>query len=389
MIESFVSQYSPSLVTAELVSASAAMRLAATAAGQRAAHAAAARDAVFGTGFRGEVADGASISMSAARAELERRAGQLAAAGGLLEAAAGAQGALDEAAVFAAAQLHQRAVLWLNAMSRMLDLQLTRALLGLQGVEQNYDPLFHHDTEDIAALHARYAATVPAQTLAQVEAVGGTILEAGPASTTVMVGDTVAPERVITMVAGATTGNPEQLAGELDKARSIAQATGASVIVWQGYAPPKSVPLAVSPLNAQAGADDLSMFQAALEERWPTAQKTVVAHSYGTLLATTAAHEHGLLADDLWLLGSPGVAGVQASDLVLAGPESTVHVVDAAADPVQWLRHGPSAAVGASPSYPGWGGQRVDGVGGGHSDHFTDPAFISALNDRADPVKES
>ena len=185
------------------------------------------------------------------------------------------------------------------------------------------------------------------------------------------------------MVAGATTGAPAKLEGELAKASRLAQQTGAAVVVWQGYAPPRSVPRAVSPLRASAGADDLAMFQAALEERFPDAQKTVVSHSYGTLLATTAARDHGLIADDLWVLGSAGVAGEHVSELTLADEHATVHVVDSPQDPILLLRSGPSAVLGASPSYVGWGAQRVEGVRGGHSDYFTDPAFVSALQQRA------
>lgn len=381
--------YRPSLDAAELAAAAASVRLASADARSRAACAPAADAAIRGTGFAGVAADGASRSLLLLGAELDESAARLAVAAGLLEGAAAAQRALDEAAVFAALHAHRRVVLWLNSMSAMLDLQLTRALLGLAGPEQVHDPLFANADEELDALHARHVGTVPAATSALVEEAGGTILEAGPASTTVLVGDAIAPSRVITMVAGATTGNPAQLEGELAKARFLSEQTGAAVVVWQGYVPPPTVPHALSPLPAEAGADDLSMFQAALDERWPNAQKTVVAHSYGTLLATTAAHGHGLIADDLWLLGSPGVAGSQASDLVLAGPDSTVHVVDAHADPIQWLRHGPDAAVGYSPSYPAWGAQRVEGVRGGHSDYFTDPAFVSALQQRADPVRNS
>ena len=163
-----------------------------------------------------------------------------------------------------------------------------------------------------------------------------------------------------------------------------AAVAGAAVVVWQGYAPPPSLTDALSPHRAHAGADDLAMFQAALEERYPEAQKTVIAHSYGTLLATKTAKDHGLLADDLWLLGSPGVAGEHSSELTLAGPDSTVHVVDSPTDPILLLRSGPSAALGASPSYVGWGGERLPGVRGGHCDYFTDPAFVSALQQRTD-----
>ena len=296
---------------------------------------------------------------------------------------------LDEAARFAARHFHSRGVLWLNAMSMMLDLQLSQSLLGAAGKEQVYDPLFAHPDEDLASLDAKHAQTVPASTREAVAAAGGVFLEAGPSAATVIVGDAVDPDRVITMVAGATTGKPSQLAGELEKARYLSEQTGAAVVVWQGYAPPPLLTDAISPHRAEAGADDLAMFQAALDERYPDAQKTVVAHSYGTLLATKAASTHGLLADDLWILGSAGVAASHASELTLAGPEATVHVVDSPTDPILLLRSGPSAALGASPSYVGWGGEQVPGVRGGHCDYFTDPAFVSALQQRSDRATEN
>ena len=191
-----------------------------------------------------------------------------------------------------------------------------------------------------------------------------------------------------TSVVGVTLP-ASQLPGELEKARMLSEKTGAAVVVWQGYAPPPLLTDAISPHRAAAGADDLAMFQAALDERYPDAQKTVVSHSYGTLLATKAASTHGLLADDLWILGSAGVAASHASELTLAGPEATVHVVDSPTDPILLLRSGPSAALGASPSYVGWGGERLPGVRGGHCDYFTDPAFVSALQQRSDRATEN
>lgn len=378
-----MSAYCPALDAGELMQAAAALRLAAASVGARAREAAGAQEAVDATGFAGVAAEASRSTVLALGSDLDAHAAQLRTAAGLLDAAAAAQRALDQAALwFPGPRMHARMVAWLNAMSRLLDVRLAQALLGLDDLgvlEQDYDPLFAHPDQDFAALHSGYAKTVPAATVELVEAHGGQIVEAGPASTTVYLGDAVDPSRVITMVAGATTGKPEQLARELEKAQLIVERTGAAVVVWQGYAPPASVPRALSPLPAGAGADDLSMFQAALEERFPTAQKTVVAHSYGTLLATRAAHEHGLLVDDLWLLGSAGVAGNSVDDLTLAGPNSTVHVVDAHADPIRLLRHGPNAALGASPAHPDYGAQRVDGVRGRHSDHFTSPAFLSAL----------
>lgn len=375
-----ITTYAPALVAAELEAASVALRAAASAADRMGSEAAAARDAIAATGFRGPAADAAYDRCVACGADLDSHAQALAQAAALLATAARAQRALDEAAEVASRVAHSRTIVWLNAMSSLLDAQLADALGRLAGYQQNYDPLFAHPDEDLNALHARHASSLAPQTRHVVEDAGGLILEAGPASTTVMVGGgDIAPERVITMVAGATTGKPEQLAGELAKAQALHQATGAPVIVWQGYVPPPSVPRAISTASAAAGADDLSMFQAALEERYPDAQKTVIAHSYGTVVATRAATEHGLLADDLWLLGSPGVAGTHADDLVLAGPEATVHVVDARRDPILLLRSGPNAAMGASPSHPSWGADSHLWVRGSHTDHFSDPAFVTAV----------
>ena len=381
--------YSPRLDTSELSAAAAATRTAASGAQQRADQAASAVAVLAESGFKGPAFDASARKLSSYSSALNESADKLAWASKALLAAAQVQKELDDAATFLGTRDLSRGAVWLNAMSLLLDEQLSDALSTIAGKEQHYDALFAHPDEDLESLHARYAATVPASTLEAVEAANGIILEAGPAATTVIVGDAVDPARVITLVAGATTGKPSQLAGELDKARFLSEQTGAAVVVWQGYAPPPRLsPLLFKPFSTQrahAGADDLAMFQAALEERFPDAQKTVVSHSYGTLLATKAAHQHGLLVDDLWILGSAGVSGEHVSELTLAGPEATVHVVDSPEDPILMLRSGPTAAIGSSPSYIGWGGERVLGVRGDHTDYFTDPAFLSALQQRADP----
>lgn len=377
--------YKPALIASELFAAAAATRLAAESTRERAEHAPFSAAVIADSGFRGPAFEVSAARFADYGSSLSASAERLEQASVALVAAAALQQQFDEAAEFIGMYSHSRVVLWLNGMSMMLDLRLSRTLLGASGKEQDYDPLFDHPDESFESLHARHAQTVPASTLRAVENAGGVLLEAGPTASTVLVGDAVDPARVITMVAGATTGKPSQLPGELEKARMLSEKTGAAVVVWQGYAPPPLLTDAASPHRAHAGADDLAMFQAALEERFPDAQKTVVSHSYGTLLATKAAHQHGLLADDLWILGSAGVSGEHVSKLTLAGPEATVHVVDSPEDPILLLRSGPTAALGSSPSYIGWGGERVLGVRGDHTDYFTDPAFLSALQQRADP----
>ncbi|UIZ91968.1 hypothetical protein JZY91_09835 [Corynebacterium sp. CNCTC7651] len=378
--------YTPHLNPAELREAAAALDIAQRDVEARAAAARRAARDLAGTGFAGPAAANALSRTTELAGALDARAASMARMRMVLEAAAAAQQMLDLAAATALRYGHYRTVLWLNQLSLQLDTELARELNRARGA--GFQPLANSPGEDLHALSARHMATLPAATRGHVEAVGGLVLEAGPASTTVMVGDAVDPARIITMVAGATTGHPDQLAHELEKAQLIAQRTGATVVVWQGYQPPKELGRALSPASASEGSGNLALFQAALEERFPRAQKTVVAHSYGTRVATQAASEHGLLADDLWLLGSPGVAGRSVADLTLAGPDARVMVVDADRDPILALRSGPQGVLGASPSHEAYGAEVVPGVRGDHGAYFTDEAFLTALSQASHPERE-
>lgn len=369
--------YAPQLNPAELRAAADALGLAHREVAARADDARRAAAELAATGFAGPAADAAFRRTTALAESLDTRAASLVRMRMALEAAAAAQAMLDAAAETAVRYQHYRLIVWLNQLSLQLDTQLARELNRARG--EGFDALANHPGEDLHALSARHVAGLPASARAVVKDAGGLVLEAGPRSTTVMVGNTADPARVITMVAGATTGDPADLAHEVEKAQRIAARTGAAVVVWQGYQPPKEVGLAISPASASEGSANLALFQAALEERFPEAQKTVVAHSYGTRVATQAAAERGLLADDLWLLGSPGVAGESVADLTLAGPDAQVYVVDADRDPILALRSGTRGVLGASPSSAAYGAQVVGGVRGDHGAYFTDEAFLSAL----------
>ena len=71
------------------------------------------------------------------------------------------------------------------------------------------------------------------------------------------------------------------------------------------------------------------------------AHLSVVAHSYGSTTAALAAHDHGLDADELVLLGSPG-AGRAVDDVTDTGlGAGHVWVGAHSRDPVTWLgNHG-------------------------------------------------
>lgn len=346
------------------------------------ARATAATDAIgllTATGFAGPTAALAYAQLRQIAQALADNEEALASMARSMRVAAEAQQAIDLAARVAIALRQQRTILMLNAASVLLDSELARQLNRARAT--GFERLAANPDADLAELSARHLPTLPPITRDAVRDAGAVVLEAGPGSATVMVGDVEDPSRIITMVAGATTGRPEDFPAELEKAQRIAERTGAAVVVWQGYQPPVSVGTALSPASATEGANHLSVFQAALEERYPDAEKTVVAHSYGTLVATRAASQHGLLADDLWLLGSPGVDGRSVDDLALAGPDSQVYVVDADEDPILHLRSGGYGVLGgASPSSPAYGANVIEGVSGDHSAYFTDEAFLTALS---------
>lgn len=347
-----------------------------------AARATAATDAIgmlTATGFAGPTAALAYSQLHQIAQALADNEEALASMSSALRVAAEAQQAIDLAARVAIALRQQRTILLLNAASVLLDSELARQLNHARAT--GFNRLAANPDADLVELSTSHLSTLPPLARDAVRGAGGIVLEAGPGSATVMVGNLEDPSRIITMVAGATTGRPEDFPGELEKAQRIAERTGAAVVVWQGYQPPVSVGTALSPAAATEGANHLSVFQAALEERYPDAEKTVVAHSYGTLVATRAASRHGLLADDLWLLGSPGVDGRSVADLALAGPDAQVYVVDADKDPILHLRSGGYGVLGgASPSSSAYGANVIEGVSGDHSAYFTDEAFLTALS---------
>lgn len=131
-------------------------------------------------------------------------------------------------------------------------------------------------------------------------------------------------------------------------AAAVAPALAVATVVWLGYRPPRSVAAAPSSQLAQRGGpaldralDGLAAARAAPGAP-PPPRTTVLAHSYGTLVASRAAQAPGrLAADALVLLGSPGTEALTARSL--EAPE--VHGAWTPADPVSvcdWF--GPSPA---------------------------------------------
>lgn len=382
--------YHPSLIPHELRAAAATWRMMAVRAD---AHAAATRAAVIAlkaTGFAGPAADAAYARLEAYAEEFVRAAVRARRIADVLEFAAGQQQLLDEVARRAALHMadasHRALIIRLNLMSKQLDMVVANQLGA--GEPDPVDRLVMHPEDDLARLHVRNVATLPAASASAIAQAGGVVLEAGPGSATVMVGNTENPERIITLVNGVTTGKPKDPPREVERAKFIADYTGATVVVWQGYAPPPTVAKGFAGHAASEGAGHLAMFQFALDERFPQAQKSVVSHSYGTVVASRAAYEHGLIADELWFLGSPGVDGHSVEDLKLTGQPGEVprvYAVDASRDIIKTLRNDEASLHGMhSPSDPAYGAIIIDGVEGTHTDYFGDLVLLNALTSPPD-----
>lgn len=346
-----------------------------------------ARSDLVGAGFHGSAPTAALRRLQRVDATFAHPADDLTQAAKVLRRYATWQARLDAMArSLRGSPVYALAVQVLNGVSRTFDTLCAAELEALcKARKRNLEaarghvPLIARHGVELGQIHRTNLAALDPARRELVEAAGATVLEAGPVSATLAVGDVVDPARVITMVAGVSTGRPEGLGAELARAQFLAERTGATVILWQGYDPPPNVVNGLDAGPARRGADDLSAFQLALTDRFPNAHRVVLAHSYGTRVATEAAVHHGLLTDQLWLVGSAGVAGTHVSDLQLAGPDSRVVAVDSPDDPILWTRSGPQAVLGASPTDPAYGARVLPGVTGGHSAYFTDEAFVSDL----------
>lgn len=83
---------------------------------------------------------------------------------------------------------------------------------------------------------------------------------------------------------------------------------------------------------------------------------SVIGHSYGSTTAAHAAHDHGLDADSLTLIGSPGAGGDDvdhAADLGM--PEGKVYVGAADNDFVTWLGRDGDLGMGRDPAQDDFG----------------------------------
>ncbi|MEU5965790.1 alpha/beta hydrolase [Micromonospora parva] len=224
---------------------------------------------------------------------------------------------------------------------------------------------------------------------------------AGEGRVVVALGDPDHADRVLTHVPGMTAGLDDapgelgRVARVLERCAALAPGERSAAVLWLDYDAPDLLTEAASTGQARDAGGALHRFQEGLRASHdgPPARQTVLGHSYGSVVVGVAAREHGLDADALVFVGSPGVGASHAGELGVPPGEvwaSTApdDVIRAARPPEELgrralLRTVPLAAVvgwpgqtghelwfGHDPSDPGFGG-RVFGSGrGGHTGYW-------------------
>lgn len=279
----------------------------------------------------------------------------------------------------------------LRAMSRTLDAACAAHLHALCTPEARPSALPFTESTHLSAeeIHQRSMSDAPPQVqdllLANPDV---TLLEAGPDTLVLALGDIDTADSVTTVVAGVGSSEPDSWPRQVDRLRAIHPGGTNATVLWLGYRAPSTIPAGLGGAAAQRAAPELRAFQRELALRHPEQRRVVLGYSYGSVVAGAAAvgqpgarderAERGaqgarggpLAADALILVGSPGVPADHALDLQV--PE--VYAVTGSADQIT-LSTGPrSGAHGANPAYPDFGAttwpSRSD-----HSSYFEDPDF--------------
>ncbi|TDB73518.1 alpha/beta hydrolase [Micromonospora sp. KC723] len=225
--------------------------------------------------------------------------------------------------------------------------------------------------------------------------------ERGDGRAVVALGNPDRSAQVLTYVPGMTTDLADA-PGELGRAgRVLARCAGiapgeeTAAVLWLDYDAPDFLPEASSPTQAREAGPALHRFQEGLRatHEGPPARQTVLGHSYGSVVVGGAARDHGLAADALVFVGSPGVGVDRAEALRLppervwasTAPDDVIRLVEPpgqlAARAV--LATSPLATAvsllrpddhrlwfGHDPADPGFGGRTFPGARAGHAGYW-------------------
>jgi pimeloyl-ACP methyl ester carboxylesterase len=180
--------------------------------------------------------------------------------------------------------------------------------------------------------------------------------------------------------------------------QAITNGESAATIAWMGYDSPSWNPenaldwpgdgldmgSVVNEGKAIAGGASLAAVVDGLRatDEGDRSHLTVIGHSYGSTTAAHGAHDHGLDADALTLIGSPGAGGDDVNSVRDLGmPEGTVYVGAADNDFVTWLGRDGDLGMGRDPAQADFGAKvfpvapgtefHADTLGDGVTNHTT------------------
>lgn len=187
-------------------------------------------------------------------------------------------------------------------------------------------------------------------------------------------------------------GNSEDAFRLFNQANGNGEST--ATIAWMGYDSPSFNPTnawswpgnigdigsVVSEGKAEAGGAALADFVDGLRstDQGDRSHLSVIGHSYGSTTASHAAHDHGLDADSLTLIGSPGAGGDDVNHVRDLGMgEGKVYVGSAENDFVTWLGRDGELGMGRDPSQVDFGAKVFEVDDG---EEFTIPTFGTGVD---------
>ncbi|MFG2003100.1 alpha/beta hydrolase [Spirillospora sp. NPDC048911] len=155
-----------------------------------------------------------------------------------------------------------------------------------------------------------------------------------------------------------------------DQMRADVPGERVAVIAWLGYDSPSTLsPVILTGGRAGSAARGLRRFLDELHGVNPAARYSLLAHSYGSVVAGKAAAKGGLAVDEIALFGSPGTSLGSVADM------RTHARVWAGRSTGDWTEYVPKVefaglGFGEDPTNPRFGALRFDAGDGTHSEYL-------------------
>jgi alpha/beta hydrolase family protein len=176
----------------------------------------------------------------------------------------------------------------------------------------------------------------------------------------------------------------------IGRAQQLAPLESFASITYADYNSPDSLATAGMEQFALDGGKNLSSFQEGLRATHESGQpshNTVIGHSYGSTEVGYAARDHGMAADDLVFIGSPGVGVEHADELglpperVWAGTSGLDEIqIASSGNPIDWITPSDDMWYGKDPSDEAFGGRQLPtGTWARHGDYWDNPESLDGM----------